>query len=183
MPTHIHRTLILTLLYLYKSLMQILLDCQYLQNALPVLAPLLTIITTKCNVELRREECRGTLNFGLYLYIYIMSFPFCVSGRLIVIVPIVFSACFNLCINCTDLYCFVCQYYDCWLVLTLRKLPIQKSEITGVISLLLTNQLVITLFSLLVSPREILLSSKLHHSCDLSQITPQNMLLPILRTW
>ena len=29
------------------------------------------------------------------------------------------------------------------------------------------------------SPREILLSSKLHHSCDLSQITPQNMLLPI----
>ena len=29
------------------------------------------------------------------------------------------------------------------------------------------------------SPREILLSSKLHHSCDLSQITQQNMLLPI----
>ena len=36
-----------------------------------------------------------------------------------------------------------------WLVLTLHKLPIQKSEITGVISLLLTNQLAITLFSLL----------------------------------
>ena len=36
-----------------------------------------------------------------------------------------------------------------WLVLTLHKFPIQKSEITGVISLLLTNQLAITLFSLL----------------------------------
>ena len=31
----------------------------------------------------------------------------------------------------------------------------------------------------MTSPREILLSSKLHHSCDLSQIMHQNMLLPI----
>ena len=29
------------------------------------------------------------------------------------------------------------------------------------------------------SPREILLSSKLHHKCDLSQISHQNMLLHV----